>query len=452
MHLDHGALAENPIVLIAYVFIYELFIVVYERHRLQPDTSLHLDIFDMSQKEYISEYYNSCSSTIDEILLQDEQSKVEQDFDNYWVEKRGEALLQEAEYIGRQLEKRLVELECQEAIMKQYIAKTTGQRSSIPTSHQMNFNSAGTQAHLVTPPVAPPLGYMLGRRLLGNELKIPQFNEFGPFWELFEELVHKQPYSNIEKLSILLNSCKGDAARALQKIPRLYHSQERSNLIRNNVMSESEQAKRPELNAMTESAVEKTSTPQPDTSDQVSTINKKITQLQVRTLDIAPIKDKVENLHGMMVKINDRLDRLEDLIGDTYNRLSMSSTCRTINIQAIIVTIRNKENSDSTYITTMVIETFPRNIREETARKESDNGTEWTINDLMDNLTNIIKRKDHIIGVSIYVNNTLSSTQELENQPQSVALDVAPLTTLTLAKNLKTENTILKLSAHAGNT
>ncbi|KAK6010972.1 hypothetical protein OSTOST_23954 [Ostertagia ostertagi] len=66
-------------------------------------------------------------------------------------------------------------------------------------------------------------------------------------------------------------------------------------------------------------------------------------------------------------------------------------------IIAIIATIQKQgEVVDSTYMTTMVLETFPRNIQEEIARKEFDNGTEWTMNDLIDNLTNIIKRKEHI--------------------------------------------------------
>ncbi|VDO68055.1 unnamed protein product [Haemonchus placei] len=63
-------------------------------------------------------------------------------------------------------------------------------------------------------------------------MKVPEFHgnpaEFGPFWELFEELVYKQPYTNIAKLSILLNCCKGDAARSLQMIPRTGSSYEKA--------------------------------------------------------------------------------------------------------------------------------------------------------------------------------------------------------------------------------
>ncbi|PIO68416.1 hypothetical protein TELCIR_09795 [Teladorsagia circumcincta] len=52
--------------------------------------------------------------------------------------------------------------------------------------------------------------------------------EFPNIQKLFEELVHKQPYSNIEKLSILLNCCKGDAAKTLQVIPRTGESYDKA--------------------------------------------------------------------------------------------------------------------------------------------------------------------------------------------------------------------------------
>ncbi|KAK6031895.1 hypothetical protein OSTOST_01942 [Ostertagia ostertagi] len=66
-------------------------------------------------------------------------------------------------------------------------------------------------------------------------------------------------------------------------------------------------------------------------------------------------------------------------------------------VQAIITTIQKQgEVIDSTYMTTMVIETFPKSIQEEIAEKNLTSGTEWTMNDLIDNLTNIVKRKEHL--------------------------------------------------------
>ncbi|KAK6012112.1 hypothetical protein OSTOST_22746, partial [Ostertagia ostertagi] len=72
--------------------------------------------------------------------------------------------------------------------------------------------------------IQPLNSLMIDQRLFSGDIKLPEFHgnpsEFGSFWELFEELVHKQPFSNIRKLSILLSCCKGDAARCLRMIPR----------------------------------------------------------------------------------------------------------------------------------------------------------------------------------------------------------------------------------------
>ncbi|KAK5970424.1 hypothetical protein GCK32_011613 [Trichostrongylus colubriformis] len=54
-----------------------------------------------NRKEYINEYYNDCNSTIADSSAQNEQVKLEQEFDNYWIERQGEALLQEAEQVER---------------------------------------------------------------------------------------------------------------------------------------------------------------------------------------------------------------------------------------------------------------------------------------------------------------------------------------------------------------
>ncbi|VDO10111.1 unnamed protein product [Haemonchus placei] len=304
-----------------------------------------------SRREYIIEYYNNCNNTINDLLLQEEQSKVEQEFDEYWVEKKGETLLQEAEYVVRQLEKRLVELECQETIMKQDISKKTGQTPSISISHQINPNSAETQTQLVTPPVAPQLGYMLERRLLGNELKIPQFNgkpsEFAPFWELFEELVHKQPYSNIEKLSILLSSCKGDAARALQMIPRTGDSYEKA-----------------------------------------------ISQLKAQYEDPKQITLQMIRQLKSMKQCREDARSLRNNLSDVH---------------AVIATLeRQGETVNTTYMQSMVLETFPQTIQDEMAKKEFDSDKTWTMTELLDNLTLAVKRKEHIANLKNTSNNEYS--------------------------------------------
>ncbi|KAL6730135.1 hypothetical protein Aduo_001130 [Ancylostoma duodenale] len=168
------------------------------------------------KKEGIWQFYNECMCALTSLKETDENvgSNMESNFEQYWEEKKGDYLLEVASEIGNQLETRVVELECQEASIKQEMINETAQRNI--------GNSAGTSNFSST----------MDRRLFGNELKIPEFTgnaaEFDSFWELFEELIHKQPYSNIEKLSILLSCCKGDAARALKMLPRTGDSYEKA--------------------------------------------------------------------------------------------------------------------------------------------------------------------------------------------------------------------------------
>ncbi|KAK6010164.1 hypothetical protein OSTOST_24832, partial [Ostertagia ostertagi] len=167
----------------------------------------------------------------------DEKETIDE-FDEYWKSKNGEEVLEEAEKQLRLLEKRLVELRCQSASVQQEMSQqphhvgqiTLPQVVANPLSESpphvtseipiVNPNSAS----LETRNTLDNLWRALDRRLLGNELKIPEFSgkasDFDSFWELFEELVDKQPYSNIEKFPILINCCTGDAARTIQMIPR----------------------------------------------------------------------------------------------------------------------------------------------------------------------------------------------------------------------------------------
>ncbi|RCN36718.1 hypothetical protein ANCCAN_17385 [Ancylostoma caninum] len=144
-------------------------------------------------------------------------------FEKYWEEKRGETMIQTAIDLRRQLEKRIAELECQDASVRQEFV-----------SHGMVVGNE-TSATILgsnTPQVNLHSWPTLERRLLGNEFKVPEFygkaSDFDSFWEMFEELVHKQPYSNIEKMSILINCCKGDTARAIKLIPRTGDSYEKA--------------------------------------------------------------------------------------------------------------------------------------------------------------------------------------------------------------------------------
>ncbi|KAK6031137.1 hypothetical protein OSTOST_02712 [Ostertagia ostertagi] len=135
-------------------------------------------------------------------------------------EKQGNKTISIATLLSQQLYKRLVELECQAAAFN---------LSQINSTNQGNNNSKdATQDSLIQ----PLNSLMIDQRLFSGDIKLPEFHgnpsEFGSFWELFEELVHKQPFSNIRKLSILLSCCKGDAARCLRMIPRTGDSYEKA--------------------------------------------------------------------------------------------------------------------------------------------------------------------------------------------------------------------------------
>lgn len=232
--------------------------------------------------------------------------------------------------LSLQLDKRLIELDCQGLALKQ----TCATQQSVPSSTAETRNNAEQSVA-----VPPSNATAIEQRLLNDELKVPDFHgnpsKFGPFWKLFEELVHKQPYSNMEKLSILLNCCKGDAARALRMIPRTGDSYERT------IQQLKSQYEDP----------------------------KRVTMQMIRQLKtMKPCRDDPRSLR---------------------NNLS--------DMQAIISTIqRQGEVVDTTYMTSMVIDTLSKGVQEEITRKEFDLGKEWTMEELLENLTIAVKRREHI--------------------------------------------------------
>ncbi|CAJ0596987.1 unnamed protein product [Cylicocyclus nassatus] len=127
--------------------------------------------------------------------------------------------------------------------------------------------------------------------------------EFDSFWELFKELVHKQPYSNIEKLSILLNRCKGDAAKTLKMIPRTGNSYEEA-----------------------------------------------VNQLKLQYQD-------AKRTTMTMIRQLKNMKQAKDDARSLRNTLS--------DIETIIATLRrNGEFVDTTQMSSMVIDTFPKTIQE----------------------------------------------------------------------------------------
>ncbi|RCN26584.1 zinc knuckle, partial [Ancylostoma caninum] len=66
-------------------------------------------------------------------------------------------------------------------------------------------------------------------------------------------------------------------------------------------------------------------------------------------------------------------------------------------VQAIIATLRKQgEVVDTTHMLNMVLETFNKKIQEEVVKREFDSGKEWNMKDLLDNLTLVIRRREHL--------------------------------------------------------
>ncbi|EPB66349.1 Tas retrotransposon peptidase A16 [Ancylostoma ceylanicum] len=206
------------------------------------------------------------------------------------------------------------------------------------------------------------------RRLLGNELTIPPFygnpSEFGPFWELFDELVHKQPYSNIEKLSILINCCKGDAARTLQMIPRTGESYDKA---------------------------------------------------------IAQLKNQYEDPRRITMQMIRQLKTMRQCREDPRSLRNNLS-----DVQAIIATLEKQgEIVNTTNMMSMVLDTFSKNIQDEMARKEFDSGNVWTMTDLLDNLNVAVKRREHVDSLkesnreerSVFHTSTTTTSLKRQRQP-----------------------------------
>ncbi|EYC32962.1 hypothetical protein Y032_0002g533 [Ancylostoma ceylanicum] len=97
------------------------------------------------KREAISEYHALCNCTINDIV-QEDKTDIESQFDEYWEDKKGETLLAQAEEVERKLEKRLIELECQEVTLQQeltrrHVNETSSQHQPSQTPEQFDFNT-----------------------------------------------------------------------------------------------------------------------------------------------------------------------------------------------------------------------------------------------------------------------------------------------------------------------
>ncbi|RCN45385.1 hypothetical protein ANCCAN_08606 [Ancylostoma caninum] len=260
-----------------------------------------------NKKGGIWQFYNECICALTNSREKDEAlaNELETNFENYWDDKKGDSLSELASDMGIQLETRVVELECQEASIKQEMANEATQENM---GNATGNGDSGTS---------------LNRRLFENKLKIPEFTgnaaEFDSFWELFEELIHKQPYSNIEKLSVLLNCCKGDAARALKMFPRTGDSYERAVQQLKNQYQDS----------------------------------KRVTMTMIRQLK--SLKQARDDARSLRNTLND--------------------------VEAINATLRRQEETvDITHTISMIMDVFPKRVQDEIAKNEFDSAKEWNIN------------------------------------------------------------------------
>ncbi|KAK6016800.1 hypothetical protein OSTOST_17710 [Ostertagia ostertagi] len=198
-----------------------------------PPSRKELYIFIRTQRNIVNSVISklerkldSISKVYDETLGKlDKDTEAASQFEKYWNEKEGDETLEGARELIQSLELRVNELDIQEM-------RTSYSDEFDSLEHQRTNNPAfiqtQTQRSTTFSPVADvelsDTPQSLPAHWYRKELRIPEFfgdpTQFEQFWEIFSELVHKQPYSDIEKLTILLDKCKGEAARALKFIPR----------------------------------------------------------------------------------------------------------------------------------------------------------------------------------------------------------------------------------------
>ncbi|RCN49045.1 hypothetical protein ANCCAN_04922 [Ancylostoma caninum] len=172
--------------------------------------------------EAVTTIYGETIAHIDSMVVENKDLS-KQDFEKYWLDKEGAITIETSCELIQSLEMRLTELAMQEMQvtysdeydnMEQQLSRAAANPESRSFAHGIfspSFDASRNTAEI------PAHWYK-------NELRILEFHgnptEFESFWEIFSGLVHKQPYSDIEKLTILLDNCKGEAARALKYYPR----------------------------------------------------------------------------------------------------------------------------------------------------------------------------------------------------------------------------------------
>ncbi|CAJ0588388.1 unnamed protein product [Cylicocyclus nassatus] len=280
---------------------------------------------------------------------------LEKEFDSYWENRKADESLDISVSTRRKLEVRIVELECQEQAVNITSSEVASSRPPIQETNKRctllfqameernqgrDLNQTHAQNNQTTATTTSNRDHPQPWRYpYGHELRVPDFYgkpaEFESFWELFQELVHNQPYSDLEKLSILLACCKGDAERTLRMIPRSAKSYELA-----------------------------------------------IQQLRAQYQDERRNKTLLLRKLQTLPRVGDDPRQLQN----TYN-----------DILTLVTEMRRQgEAVDSTNLLQTVTNKFPKSVQEEAAKREYDLNKIWTMAELLDNLDVIVKRRIHI--------------------------------------------------------
>ncbi|CAJ0590328.1 unnamed protein product [Cylicocyclus nassatus] len=254
-------------------------------------------------------------------------------FDAYWVEKDGENTLEAAREMVQNLEMRMVELSVQEMQLACADEFEEIEKQRANETHVTQFVTPNT--FISQSDIPQPRSSQIPAHWYRKELRIPEFfgnpMEFEQFWEIFAELVDKQPYSDIEKLTILLDKCKGEAARALKYLPR------KGSSYKNAVLQLKEQFQNNELNV----------------------------KLLLQQLDSIPTSS------------NDAM-QLRTTLND---------------LMAVIVPLSRAETHiDAREYKSKVLQKFPEAVQSTLLSKEYDEDKTWTMEQLLEEIRKVVKK------------------------------------------------------------
>lgn len=144
-------------------------------------------------------------------------------WDTFWKDNKVEVLLSNTDEVLLNLQQRRRELAMQKMLVKSRIHWELEKEEKKQVNVNLNCDNSLKTSSSSKESSIPKHWYK-------KEITIPTFDgkpeKWDQFWDIFEELVHKRNCSNIEKFSVLVDKCEGDAERHLRMIPRkseFYH-------------------------------------------------------------------------------------------------------------------------------------------------------------------------------------------------------------------------------------